>query len=81
MSTTTIPAKTVKTCDCCGITMDGKNDRQEGALHIKAHALDWSGCAVADASQKLDLCDGCLYEVSKALEFVRAERRAARAKR
>jgi hypothetical protein len=68
VSITTIPAKTLKTCDRCGVTMDGKNSSQEGALHIKAHALDWQGMPCADASRKLDLCNRCLYDVCAAID-------------
>lgn len=77
MSTKTIPAQTIQTCDCCGRTMDRKNSRQEGALTLKAHALDMQGFPCADATRNLDLCDSCLYSVGKALdEALRAAREA-----
>ena len=60
MSTKTIPAQTIKTCDCCSVTMDGQNSRQEGKLTLNAHALDMHGHACADATRKFDLCDPCL---------------------
>lgn len=68
MSTKIIPAQTIKTCDSCGVVIDGRNARQEGALTIKAHALDMYGDPCADATRKLDLCDGCLFQVAKAID-------------
>lgn len=68
MSTKTIPAQTIKTCDCCGVTMTAQNSRQEGKLTLNAHALDMHGHACADATRKLDLCDSCLYVVGKAID-------------
>ena len=43
MSTKTIPAQIIKTCDRCGVTMDRGNSRQEGRITINAHALDMHG--------------------------------------
>jgi len=71
----TIPSQTIKTCDSCGVSITAQNGRQEGALHVKAHALDMQGFACADASRKIDLCDRCLYSVSSAID---AAMRAAR---
>lgn len=68
MSAKTIPAQTVKTCDCCQVVMDGKTSRQEGHLTLEAHALDMQGTACADATRKLDLCDSCLYAVGKSID-------------
>lgn len=68
MSTKTIPAQIIKTCDCCSVTMNGQNSRQEGRLTLNAHALDMHGHACADATRKLDLCDSCLYKVGKAID-------------
>lgn len=70
MSTKTIPAQTIKTCDCCGVTIDPQNSRQEGKLTLNVHALDMHGHACADATRKLDLCDSCLYKVAKAIDSV-----------
>ena len=78
MSTKTIPAQTIKTCDCCGVVMDGGNSRQEGALVLKAHALDMQGAQCADATRKLDLCDPCLYDVGTAIDAVLAARAQAK---
>lgn len=58
MSTKTIPAQTIKTCDCCSVTMDGQNSRQEVKLTLNAHALDMHGHACADATRKFDLWQG-----------------------
>lgn len=58
MSTKTIPAQTIKTCDCCSVTMDGQNSRQEGKLTLNANALDMHGHACADATRKFDLWQG-----------------------
>ena len=68
MSTKTIPAQTIKTCDCCSVTMNGQNSRQEGKLTLNAHALDMYGHACADATRKFDLCDSCLFDVAKAID-------------
>lgn len=68
MAIKTIPAQTIKSCDSCGVTMDARNSRQEGGLVLKAHALDMYGSPCADATQKLDLCDSCLYTVTKAVD-------------
>ena len=68
MSTKTIPAQIIKTCDRCGVTMDRGNSRQEGRITINAHALDMHGHACADATRKLDLCDSCLYHVARAID-------------
>ena len=67
MSTKTIPAKTIMTCDGCGIECTTSNRRKDGGLHIKEDALDYQGHAVADASQKYDLCDKCLTVVVQAI--------------
>jgi hypothetical protein len=68
MAVKTIPSQTIKTCDACGVSITAQNGRQEGALHVKAHALDMQGFACADASRKLDLCDRCLYSVCQAID-------------
>lgn len=60
MSTKTIPEQIIKTCDCCDKVIDRSNSRQEGALTLKARALDMQGSPCADATRKLDLCDSCL---------------------
>lgn len=80
MSVTSIPAKTIKNCDCCKVVMDNKTARQEGALTLKAHALDFQGCPVADATRRLDLCDGCLYTVGNAIDAAIASASAVEGK-
>ena len=75
MSTKTIPAQTIKTCDCCSVTMDGQNSRQEGKLTLNAHDLDMHGHARADATRKFDLCDSCLFDVAKAIDSAIAARK------
>ena len=72
MSTKIIPAQTIKSCDCCGVTTDRSNSRQEGKLTLNAHALDMQGAPCADATRKLDLCDWCLYKVGKAIDAAMA---------
>lgn len=74
MSTKTIPAQTIKTCDCCGVVMNGNNSRQSGALVLRADALDMQGSPCADATRKMDLCDSCLYYVGKAVDSAIAAR-------
>lgn len=68
MSTKTIPAQTIKTCDCCQAVMNHGNSRQSGHLTLKSDVLDMQGSACADATRKLDLCDSCLYDVAKAID-------------
>ena len=78
MAIKTIPAQTIKTCDCCGVVMDRRTTaRQEGALTLKAHALDMQGAAFADATRKFDLCDSCLYAVTKAVDHAIGSTQAA----
>lgn len=76
MAIKTIPAQTIKTCDCCTAVMDGHGARQEGRLTLKAHALDMQGFACADATQTFDLCDSCLYAVTKAVDAAIEAKRA-----
>lgn len=76
MSTKSIPAQTIKTCDCCGVVMDSKTARQDGGLVLKADALDMHGIAVADASRRIDLCDTCLYVVGTAIDTAIAAHKA-----
>ncbi len=45
---------------------------------LKAHALDMQGAPCADATRKLDLCDSCLYDVSKAVDTAMAARSQAK---
>ncbi len=68
MAIQTIPARTVVTCDRCGVVKNGKNDKQEASLLLKSHALDMHGHACADASRRIDLCDSCLYVLSNAID-------------
>lgn len=79
MAVKTIPAQTIKTCDCCDVVMDGKNSRTEASMTLKAHALDMQGSPCADATRKLDLCDSCAYGVTKAVEESILAKRAAQA--
>lgn len=75
MSTKTIPAQTIKTCDGCGVTMDAQNSRQEGKLTLNANVLDMYGHACAAATRKFDLCDSCLLDVEKAIDSAIAARK------
>lgn len=75
MSTKTIPAQTIKTCDSCGTVMTSKNSRQAGLLKLRLHVLDMQGSACADGSRELDLCDECLYHVTKSIDHVIEARR------
>ena len=75
MSTKTIPAQIIKTCDGCGVTIDSQNSRQDGKLTLNAHALDMHGHACADATRKFYLCDSCLFDVAKAIDSAIAARK------
>lgn len=82
MSTQTIPAQTVVTCDCCKVTCTrslGPGRRvAEGRLTIKQHALDYLGDPAADGSLTLDLCDSCLFKINTAINAVAIEIRRAK---
>ena len=67
MAIKTIPARTIKTCDCCGVEIKATNGCKEAKLTLKQHALDMQGSACADATCILDLCDGCAWTVSEAI--------------
>lgn len=79
MGTKIIPEQKITTCDCCSRVLDRGNWRKEGKLIIRQHALDMQGSACADASVSLDLCDNCLYIVSKSVNDGVAAARAAQA--
>lgn len=70
MSTRTIPAQVIQSCDCCSDVLSPENHREEGILQIRANALDLHGIACADASRSLDLCDACLQRMSRAIDMV-----------
>ena len=63
MAVRTIPAQTIKTCDCCGDEVEAHNGRKEAKLMLKQHALDMKGFACADASRSMDLCDACAWKM------------------
>lgn len=67
MTTQTIPAKTVTSCDGCGVVCTNDNRRRGGAIHVIRHALDMHGHAVASNDIKRDFCDSCLDTLTKAL--------------
>ena len=80
MTTKTIPAQTIKVCDCCDVIMNRENSRQDGGLILKADVLDMHGHAVASETRKLDLCDSCLHDMEKGIGAVlrsKAEQRKA----
>lgn len=60
--------------------MDLNTARQEGMLTLKAHALDMQGSPCADATQRRDLCDKCLYLVGKAIDAAIASAQAGEGK-
>lgn len=70
MTIKTIPAQTIKTCDCCNKQIDRKNSVKDGKLTLKQDALDMQGSPCADATRIMDLCDNCLWDVNKALDVV-----------
>lgn len=67
MTTRTIPAQIIKTCDCCGAEMTPLTAREDGQLVLKRNALDLHGHAVADATQKWDLCDTCVHLAARTI--------------
>lgn len=69
MSTRTVPAEKVVTCDCCrkDVGAPGVKRSRSGELHVLRDALDFQGYVCADASIKLDLCDSCLNIIATAI--------------
>lgn len=68
-------------CDGCGLVEKRPSNSRPAywtGLHIEAHAYDYQGCAVADASVKRLLCQDCTSEAHKAINNVIAARREAR---
>lgn len=62
-----IPARKIWTCDGCKVEAEDRFPSNWTKLHIKANALDYQGCAVADASVSRDLCSACTSLVHKAV--------------
>lgn len=69
MSTRTIPAEKIVTCDCCqkDVGSPGVKRVQSGGLHLLRDGLDMHGHACANADVKLDLCDSCLQIIATAI--------------
>lgn len=82
MSVQVTPEVRKTICDCCqrAIGEKGVWRQQSGGLHLRRDALDMQGHACASADVKLDLCDGCLSSVCKAINAACVEVRAAIAK-
>jgi hypothetical protein len=68
MTTTVIPARHVKTCDCCGVECTAENSRDEGTLVITKPARDLDGHAIGSADIRMDLCDSCLFLMAAAVK-------------
>jgi hypothetical protein len=71
MTSKTIPAKLVVTCDRCGIethqSLGRGRRRRKGVLSIKSEGLDQLGDPCCDATRSVDLCDACLYKIEIAI--------------
>jgi hypothetical protein len=67
-------------CDCCK-SVEASSSRSRPKywcdLHVLRDAYDFQGCAVADGSVKLLLCLNCGEKVTKAMNAVFDEVRAA----
>lgn len=75
-----IAATFVAVCDGCRKEVSRPNKSRPTHwidLHLLRNAHDFQGCAVADASVKLLLCDECATEVSNAINTSMDARRAA----
>lgn len=72
MTTTVIPAKSVTTCDRCGIECNDTNRRRLGHLHLSMTRLDNLGDPAAGDGRHWDFCDDCLGFVSGALKTATA---------
>lgn len=71
MSTRTIPAQTIVTCDCC--KRSGTRRVKSAAIVLHRNALDWHGDPVADGTIRFDLCDECESLIAKAINAVAEE--------
>ncbi|GMM94182.1 hypothetical protein [Qipengyuania sp. MTN3-11] len=67
MAERNIPAQKVFVCDGCKAEVEERMPSDWTKLHVKANALDFQGCAVADASISRDLCPKCTRVVHKAI--------------
>lgn len=69
----TIPEKIIISCDFCKEDRTGKNNNHDAKLILKAHALDYSGSAVANGDYEADLCDSCYLKILHSLKTTMSE--------
>jgi hypothetical protein len=67
MTTTTVPARTVTTCDGCGIECTNKNRSRSGTMTLRADQLDHQGTPIANGGGIYDFCDHCVSLVMAAV--------------
>lgn len=66
MGVKTTPAVYTFTCDRCGVYENSETNTRPKYwcdLTFEKHAYDWSGAAVADASQRFLICQECTNAV------------------
>lgn len=69
MTTKTVPAYDVTTCDCCGVVMTPENARLKVVLKIKTDPKDWDEGALYP-SRQLDLCNSCYFKIDSAVDAI-----------
>lgn len=77
MSSKSVPAKRLFTCDGCGLEQlepdNGMRPSRWSQVHFRRDAYDFQGRAVADASVLLDFCALCTQSAAEALNGVKAK--------
>ncbi len=72
MTSKTIPARLVITCDRCGVethqSLGTGRRRRKGVLSIESDGLDALGDPCCNANRSIDLCDDCLFKIETAIE-------------
>lgn len=66
MSSKTIPSRVEVTCDCCLQVIDEEKVTRDRTGKLNLHRSSDQG---TDASQHMDLCDGCLVVVEQHLSY------------
>lgn len=80
MSVREVPGHFEHKCDGCGTVKESGSKSRPAhwtGLDISAHAYDFQGCAVADASVSRTLCNTCTSIVHKAVNLAIEQARTA----
>lgn len=73
MTTRTIPARVITTCDLCDSVCTRENRRHTGSVNVERAGLDMAGHAVGNDSLHYDVCDICLGLVVFTLDELRSK--------